>query len=274
MSLERLGSEWTAEQQALWDGFSRDFQAHFERWTIPAAEGVAGALDLASGTRVLEVGCGAGGAAARLAGGLPAHVDWTALDLSPEMVALAAAALGERGTVLQGSAEALPFDDGAFDRLISNLCLMLVADPVQALAEARRVLRSGGRAGWTVWGRVAHSPMMTLVGDACEALAIDVPAPPRNNFHLGEGDALVQLVRAAGFASAEGSYHPMALALPSGHAFAQEMLYTGQRRKAWMASLGADVETALVDEVARRADAVTASGRSLCLDMLQVVATA
>jgi ubiquinone/menaquinone biosynthesis C-methylase UbiE len=272
--MQRLGQEWTDQQQALWDGFSKDFQAHFERWTMPAAESLAQALNLAGGLSILEVGCGGGGAGASLRQQMPPGVAWSAVDLSPAMVKLAQAALGAGATVIQGSAEALPFGDAEFDRVFSNLCLMLVADPVQALAEARRVLAPSGRAGWTVWGRAAHSPMMTLVGQACEALSIEVQATERQNFHLGSPGDLVAQVLDAGFSDAQAAYFPMTIHVANGKEFAQEMLYTGPRRRDWMASLGDAIEAALVAEVTRRADGLIAVGQPLCLDVLQVVARA
>lgn len=48
-------------------------------------------------------------------------------------------------TVVDGVAEALPADDGAFDAAVISLVLCSVADPPAALAETRRVLRPGGR---------------------------------------------------------------------------------------------------------------------------------
>ncbi len=271
--MQRLGDDWTEGQQALWDGFSKDFQTHFEQWTMLSAVALADALALDRAGHLLEIGCGAGGAAALLSERLPGHGRWTALDLSDEMVALAQQALGERATVVQGSAEALPFEDGTFDRVFSNLCLMLVADPVAALAEAHRVAAPRARVGWTVWGRPQHSPMMTLVGQACETLDIDVPATERPNFHLGEWGVLPEAVRDAGFVEVQGKYAPMAMRVSDGREFAQEMLYTGPRRQAWMASLGAETEAALVAEVARQADGFLRSRQPLSLDVLHVVAT-
>jgi SAM-dependent methyltransferase len=47
--------------------------------------------------------------------------------------------------VVDGTAEALPIHDGAFDAAVVSLVLCTVTDPHQALAEVRRVLRPGGR---------------------------------------------------------------------------------------------------------------------------------
>jgi ubiquinone/menaquinone biosynthesis C-methylase UbiE len=47
--------------------------------------------------------------------------------------------------VVDGTAEALPTADRAVDAVVASLVLCVVADPDQALAEARRVLRLGGR---------------------------------------------------------------------------------------------------------------------------------
>jgi ubiquinone/menaquinone biosynthesis C-methylase UbiE len=47
--------------------------------------------------------------------------------------------------VVDGTAEALPAHDATFDTVVASLVLCTVADPDQALAETRRVLRPGGR---------------------------------------------------------------------------------------------------------------------------------
>jgi ubiquinone/menaquinone biosynthesis C-methylase UbiE len=50
--------------------------------------------------------------------------------------------------VVDGTAEALPAPDATVDAVVASLVLCTVADPDQALAEARRVLRPGGRLGF------------------------------------------------------------------------------------------------------------------------------
>jgi SAM-dependent methyltransferase len=100
------------------------------------------ALDAVRGAnpgRVLEVGCGMGEFAERVARELGAEV--VATDLSPRMVELT------RGRGLDArvaDVQALPFEDGEFDCGVANWMLYHVPDPDRALGELRRVLRPGG----------------------------------------------------------------------------------------------------------------------------------
>jgi ubiquinone/menaquinone biosynthesis C-methylase UbiE len=48
-------------------------------------------------------------------------------------------------SVIEASAEDLPFDDGSFDTVVATLVLCTIPDPLRALGEARRVLVEGGR---------------------------------------------------------------------------------------------------------------------------------
>jgi demethylmenaquinone methyltransferase/2-methoxy-6-polyprenyl-1,4-benzoquinol methylase len=71
------------------------------------------------------------------------------IDQSPEMLAGAqarveAAGLSDRITLVEGSAEQLPFPDGAFDALTFTYLLRYVEDPGATLAELARVVRPRG----------------------------------------------------------------------------------------------------------------------------------
>ncbi len=90
--------------------------------------------------RVLEVGCGWGELAARIADELSADV--VAIDLSPRMVELAR---GRGVDARVGDVQELTFDDGEFDCVTANWMLYHVPDLDRALGELSRVLRVGGR---------------------------------------------------------------------------------------------------------------------------------
>jgi SAM-dependent methyltransferase len=107
--------------------------------------------NVASGARVLEVGCGPGHLSIRMARQLGLEV--TGLDLDPDMIEIArenaddmADESQRRPTFLQGDVAALPFPDGSFDLVVSTMSMHHWADPRAGLAEIGRVLRPGGRA--------------------------------------------------------------------------------------------------------------------------------
>lgn len=103
---------------------------------------------LAAGQRILDVGCGTGSLAVQIARAIPgARV--TGLDPDPKALARArrkAAEAGVEVTFEEGFGDALPFADGAFDRVVSSFMFHHLDDPVKRgmLREVRRVLAPGG----------------------------------------------------------------------------------------------------------------------------------
>jgi SAM-dependent methyltransferase len=97
------------------------------------------------GRRVLDVGCGDGELAVRLAA-LGAQV--TGVDASPAMIAAARArAVGSGVTArfCEARAEALPFAADSFDLVVAVTVLCFVADALPTFREVSRVLAPGGR---------------------------------------------------------------------------------------------------------------------------------
>jgi len=96
--------------------------------------------------RVLELGIGMG---LNLALYDPGKVESvTGVDPAAELRAIAQAAPRDPRlavSVEDGTAEALPFEDRSFDCVVCTFTLCSVHDPAAALAEARRVLKPGGR---------------------------------------------------------------------------------------------------------------------------------
>jgi ubiquinone/menaquinone biosynthesis C-methylase UbiE len=72
----------------------------------------------------------------------------TGIEFSPDMLELArerAKELGREVELRAGDAQALEFPDGSFDTVVCTLALCTIPDDRKAVAEARRVLRPGGR---------------------------------------------------------------------------------------------------------------------------------
>jgi len=102
-----------------------------------------GLLADASG-RVLEIGAGTGANLA-LYGSIDSLVATEPYTPMLRRLQRAADERMPRAQVVQAPAEDLPFDDASFDTVVSTLVLCGVDDQARALAEARRVLRPGGR---------------------------------------------------------------------------------------------------------------------------------
>ena len=98
------------------------------------------------GMDVLELGCGLGDLLADM---LTAGYHCKGIDQSPEMGAAARETLrkrgvGQRSSVLLGSAQQLPFGDHSFDTVVSTFPSEYIYDP-DTISEVARVLRPGGR---------------------------------------------------------------------------------------------------------------------------------
>ncbi|MBV0900330.1 methyltransferase domain-containing protein [Haloarcula salina] len=101
-------------------------------------------LDLSPDDRVLDVGCGTGFATE----GLLEHVETVyGLDQSAHQLSKAYRKFGKRGDVRfhLGDAERLPFKDDSFDVVWSSGSIEYWPNPVDALAECRRLTKPGGR---------------------------------------------------------------------------------------------------------------------------------
>lgn len=123
--------------------------AKLTRKSLPEFEQLAQrmAASLPSGARVLEVAPGPGYFSVALA--KRGNVEVTGLDVSKTFVEIARNNAREAGVSVdfqQGNASRMPFASDHFDLIVCRAAFKNFSEPVQALAEMRRVLRPGGRA--------------------------------------------------------------------------------------------------------------------------------
>jgi len=161
----------TAEANGLlWGAQARDWADVQEGQFAAAYHAVLDRAAIGAGTRHLDAGCGAGMAAA-LSASLGATV--SGLDASAALLEIAR----ERtpaGDFRQGDLEALPFDDNAFDLVTGFNAFQFAGDAAQALREAGRVTRPGGKVVIMTWG----DPKGMEAAGHIAAIKPLMPAPP------------------------------------------------------------------------------------------------
>lgn len=112
-------------------------------WNESMRDEALGMLDISEDNRVLDVGCGTGFATAGLLERTP-HVD--GLDQSEHQLAKAREKDELAGVdFVRGDAENLPYAEDTFDAVWSSGSIEYWPTPVDALREARRVTKPGGR---------------------------------------------------------------------------------------------------------------------------------
>ncbi|MEE8535970.1 MAG: methyltransferase domain-containing protein [Kiloniellales bacterium] len=173
--------------------------AIFAQWAPQMAE----AAGLRGGDRVLDVGCGTGVLAREAATAVGPEGRVTGLDINDGMLAVARR-LAPEIDWRQGDAAALPFEDGAFDAVVSQFVLMFVPDRQAAVAEMGRVLAPGGRLAVAVWVGFDRAPgyaiLTEITGRRVGSAAAEVFKAP---FALGDEAELAALFHAAGLADIE-----------------------------------------------------------------------
>ena len=117
------------------------------------------------------------------------------------------------------------------DAVLCRWGYMLLADPVAALGETRRVLRPGGRLSLAVWDDARHNPWATL--PMLELIERGLAAPPADGepgpFALGDAGRLRALLEQAGFAQIDVQQLDIEHRHPSVDAFWETTLDVARR---------------------------------------------
>ena len=145
------------------------YDRHIGRYGSALAAELIRVAGVAPGQRALDVGCGPGALTRALAARL-GSASVAAIDPSPPF----AAACRDRvpgADVREGAAEALPWEDGTFDAVLSQLVVNFLDDPARGVGEMRRVGRPGAVVAACVWDYAGGMTLLRRFWDA--ALAVD-----------------------------------------------------------------------------------------------------
>jgi ubiquinone/menaquinone biosynthesis C-methylase UbiE len=174
----------------------------FEPYALDLAERV-GAI---GAKRILETAAGTGIVSRAMSRRLSGDCAILATDLNQPMLDHAVSQTkAVNVTYGQADAQALPFDDCAFDAVVCQFGFMFFPAKPAALAAARRVLKAGGKFIFNVWDRLEANEFPHVIVEALNALYPDNPPKflSRTPYGFNDKTVLEKLLREAGFSHVE-----------------------------------------------------------------------
>jgi SAM-dependent methyltransferase len=174
------------------------YDRHVGRYGAALARALIAFAGVEPGMHALDVGCGPGALTSELAERLGAANVHAADPSEPFAEACRARVPGVE--VVVAGAEALPFDSGAFDAVLSQLVVNFMSDAPAGVAEMTRVTREGGVVASCVWDYAGEMTLLRAFWDAAREVEPERAAAADEGVVMrwcGEGE-LADLWRAAG----------------------------------------------------------------------------
>ena len=251
-------------------------RADIERVSTPVRDWMLRELSVRPGDTLLELAAGVGdtGFDALTLAGEEGRLIST--DFSPAMVEAARRRGAERGLrnveyrVID--AERIELGADSVDGVVCRFAYMLMPDPAEALAETRRVLRTGGRVTLAVWGPLERNPFFTTVAISLTQRGHLPPPEPAGPpaFSMASPQRTTALLEGAGFTSVRTEDVPVRWELPDVEEYLRLIadtagplgLVLGRLSATDRAAIQADVEDSLRRYEAKRGYEVP--GVALC----------
>jgi ubiquinone/menaquinone biosynthesis C-methylase UbiE len=194
-------------QQMKWE-FSGNPAENSERYLVPAIfiPLAADLIKLANphpDERVLDVACGTGIVARRVAEKLGSLGKIFGLDINTAMLTVARSLQPTKGTFIEwreGDVTDMLFMDAMFDLAFCQQALQFFPYKLAALREIHRVLTPGGRLILNVFTSIQDNPAYTALAEVLERhVSAETAASRRAIFALGDADELHALLVEAGY---------------------------------------------------------------------------
>jgi ubiquinone/menaquinone biosynthesis C-methylase UbiE len=226
-----------------WERIPQRYHNAFASLTSQMTTPLLDAVGVTTGVQLLDVATGPGYAAAAAA---KRGAEVVGVDFAPAMVA---EARRRYPTVdfREGDAEELPFPEASFDAVTMNFGLLHLGRPERALTEAHRVLRPGGRLGFTVWARPEEAIGFQMVLRAVESygkLDVQLPQGP-HFFRFSDPQECHWSVLGAGFVSPTVKTIPLIWRLHSPDALFENMFEGTVRTAGLLRAQSADAIRAI-----------------------------
>jgi SAM-dependent methyltransferase len=267
---QRIKEQQTKHWNSVAAGWAA-WLAWTEREFAPLTDWFVERAGWAPGARVLDVACGAGYPALAAAAVVGPGGTVVASDISPDMIAVTAAAAMAAGLenieCRTMDAEQLAIDDASVDAVTNAYGLMFCPDPVRAIREAHRALKAGGCIAIATWDELSKSPFFNVIfAVGAKHLSLSPPAPGvPGPFRFSVPGEMESLLQNAGFVDVRVESRPMSLAFESAAQYCQ--IFMDVAWKARIAALAEPQLKAFRDDVARAVQPHMAGGE------LRLVAT-
>jgi SAM-dependent methyltransferase len=193
-------------ERAGWEKVAEEYDRRFGELT---SQSIAPLLDVAgsaAGVQLLDVACGPGYVAAAASRGGSVVLG---IDFSTAMVERASHLYPNLEFRL-GDAEKLDLPVGSFDAVVMNFGMLHLANPENAIAEAFRVLRPGGRYAFTVWDVPERAVAFGIILESIQMHGnMDVSLPPGPPFfRFSDPEESKRTLAAAGFVNVQTLHVP------------------------------------------------------------------
>lgn len=233
-----------ALQGELWGARPHDWSELQEPQHRVLYEDAIARTGIGAGNAVLDVGCGAG-VFCRMAADAGARL--SGIDAASSLLDIARERVPE-ADLRVGDLQFLDYDDDSFDVVAGFNSFQFAADPVAALAEAKRVAKPGAPVFVLVWGRPEKTELVAVLGTLQPLLPPSPPDAP-GPFALSYEGALEKLVSAAGLIPKEAGYVEATFEYLDEDVCVRAMLSTGPAVLASRTSGEDVVRAALADAV-------------------------
>ncbi len=181
-------------QGKLWSVAPQYWAQHFEPWFLPMYKRALKEIQLTSDDLLLDAGCGSG-LFSNMAIAAGAHV--TGIDAAPGLLELARKR-NPGNNFLEEDLESMPFAENSFDVVTGFNSFQYAGSIDNALTEARRVLKPGGKLVMGIWDK----PEVNDAANVLKAIGALLPPPPPGTpgpFALSEDGKVERIFEKNGF---------------------------------------------------------------------------
>jgi len=204
------------DMNEYWNGSGGEkwirFQHIMDKSLMPFGLKVMEALELSSGEKIVDIGCGCGATSFDMALNVGSHGHVKGIDISEPILqeARSRAQLHKYHKVQnivtfeQADAQNHQFDSSTFDVIFSRFGVMFFDDPVTAFVNIRKALKPGGRLGFVCWQTAKNNQWVSVpLNVVAEHMPLPPPADESGPFSLGDIDRLQRILFDAGYSNIE-----------------------------------------------------------------------